>query len=169
MAHREKHTKYGTPGGTDPLGKRALAIPRVTDNKASARDVGIDTPRGRGNSSTRQWLAHSVRCWASALGFSFGTILAAHAASTDAVTAISPGNPLQITSLTAYASQLKHKWTKYAEGNKGTLRQASYVDLANIIRAGDTATVLNLQDWNPYLQVGTTEDRYGSHCKLDTI
>jgi hypothetical protein len=81
-------------------------------------------------------------------------------------TAISPSNPLQITSLTAYASQVKHKWTKYAEDNNGTLHQTSYVDLASVIRASNTATALNLQDWNPYLQVGTTEERYGSHLSL---
>jgi surface-adhesin protein E len=81
-------------------------------------------------------------------------------------TAISPSNPLQIKSLTAYASQVKHQWTKYAEDNNGTLRQISYADLASVIRAGNTATVLNLQDWNPYLRVGTTEERYGSHLSL---
>lgn len=81
-------------------------------------------------------------------------------------TAISPSDPMQITSLTAYASQVKHQWTKYAEDNNGVLSQISYVDLANIIRAGDTATVLNLQDWNPYLRVGTTEERLGSDLIL---
>jgi len=35
-------------------------------------------------------------------------------------TAISPSNPLQIKSLTAYASQVKHQWTKYAEDNNAT-------------------------------------------------
>jgi surface-adhesin protein E len=167
MAHSEKSTKYNTIDEKDDgLRKRGLASLRVTDNRPPASDVGIDTPRGRGNSSTRQWLVRSARCWASLLGFSFGTILAAHAASTDKVTAISSSNPLQITSLTAYASQVKHQWTKYAEDNNGTLRQTSYVDLANVIRAGSTATVLNLQDWNPYLRVGTTEERYGSHLSL---
>lgn len=155
MAHREKHAKHA---------KRKLATRRVTDSRPSAIDV--DRSRGRENSSGRRWGASSIRCGALALGFSFGTIVAAHAASTDKVTAISPSNPLQITSLTAYASQVKHKWTKYAEDNNGTLRQTSYVDLANIIRAGNTATVLNLQDWNPHLQVGTTEERYGSHLSL---
>jgi hypothetical protein len=81
-------------------------------------------------------------------------------------TAILPRNPLQITSLTAYASQVKHQWTQYAEDNNGVLRQISYVDLANVIRAGETATVLNLQDWNPYLPVGTTEERLGSDLIL---
>jgi hypothetical protein len=40
--------------------------------------------------------------------------------------------------------------------------ETSYVDLANVIRTGNTVTVLNLQDWNPYLLVGTTDERYGS-------
>jgi hypothetical protein len=40
------------------------------------------------------------------------------------------------------------------------------VDLANIIRAGNTATALSLQDWNPYLRVGTTDERYGSLLAL---
>jgi hypothetical protein len=60
-------------------------------------------------------------------------------------TAISPSDPMQITSLAVYASQLKHRWTEYAEDNNGTLRQTSYVDLANIIRAGNTVTVLNFK------------------------
>jgi hypothetical protein len=81
-------------------------------------------------------------------------------------TAISPSDPMQITSLAAYASQIKHKWAKYAEENNGTFRQTSYVDLGNVIRVGSTATVLSLQDWNPYLQVGTTDERYGSLLAL---
>ena len=277
MAHRQKNTKYDTSDEKDDeLGKLELAIPRVTDNGPSARDVRINTPRGRGNPNARQWVAPSIRCWMSALGLSVGVIFAAHAASTDRsqpsnfifapdsdrlpwtgpnswcrqadvlrnimqsltntnavkeaheevidfadatttaidvkalifschgvahlsngqmlpgtfsiwsnaageskwkwmndepeqkakATAISPSNPLQIKSLTVYASQVKHRWTKYAEDNNGALHQISYIDLANIIRAGNTATVLNLQDWNPYLRVGTTEERLGSHLSL---
>lgn len=277
MARREKHTRYDTRvGKDDELGKRESAIRRVADNRPAARDVRIDTPGGRGNSRTRQWVAHSVRFWALALGLSFGIIFVAHASSTERsppanftfapdsdrlpwtgpkswcrqadvlrnimqsltstnavkdayeevidfadattaaidvkartfschgvahlsngqmlpgtfsiwnnaadeskwrwmndkpeqkakATAILPSNPLQITSLTAYASQVKHQWTKYTEENNGALRQTSYVDLANVIRVGNTATVLNLQDWNPYLQVGTTEERLGSHLSL---
>ena len=140
MAHREKNTKHDTLGEEDDgLETRGLAIRRVTNGTASANDVTVDSLRGRKSSSARQWVALSVRCWILALTFSFGIILAAHASST----------ALQIKSLTAYASQVKHQWTKYAEDNNGTLRQTSYVDLANIIRADNTATVLNLQDWNP--------------------
>jgi hypothetical protein len=277
MARWKNNTKYGAlEEKNDELGKRELATRRIIDNRALARDVKIDTPRGKGNSSARQWVAPSIRCWALALSLSFAVSYAAHAASTDRsppsnfvfapdsdhlpwtgpnswcrqadvvrnimqsltntnavkdaheevidfadaattaidvqsqtfschgiahlsngqmlpgtfsiwknaageskwrwmndepepkakATAISPSNPLQIKSLTAYASQVKHQWTKYAEDNNGTLRQISYVDLASVIRTGNTATVLNLQDWNPYLRVGTTEERYGSHLSL---
>jgi hypothetical protein len=117
-------------------------------------------------SNFRRWFLCSVVWWFSALSVSFGAIVAAHAASADAVTAKLPSDPFQITSLTAYASQLKHKWTKYSEDNNGTLRKTAYVDVTNIIRAGDTVAVLNLQDWNPYLRVGTTEERYGSLISL---
>jgi hypothetical protein len=271
MFRREKNTKYNAldKKGED-IGKGELAILPL------ARDVRIDTQRGSGNSSARQWGVSSIRCWVFALGLSFGVIFVAHASSTDSTpppnftfapdsdrlpwtgpnswcrqadvlrnimqslsstsavkdareevidfanaittaidvkirtfschgtahlsngqmlpgtfsiwnnaagdskwrwmndeperraktTTILPSNPLQIASLTAYASQVKHQWTKYAEDNNGVLRKIFYVDLANIIRAGDTATVLNLQDWNPYLPVGTTEERLGSDLML---
>jgi len=167
MAHREKHTKYDTLGGRDNRsGKHALAVPRATHGRAPARARGIDTTRGKGTLSSRGWALRSTMCWAAALAVSLGTILAAHAGSADAVTARLPSDPLQITSLTAYATQAKHKWTKYSEDNKGGLRKTAYVDLANVLRVGNTATVLDLQDWNPYLQVGMTDERYGSHLTL---
>src|ERR1700692_1488739 len=141
MAHRKKHTKYDTLGATDNRPrKHAFAASCFIGDRTPARHRGIDTTCGKGTSSSRGWLIRSTMCWVSALGVSFGTILAAHAASADALTAKLPGDPLQITSLTTYASQLKHKWTKYSEDNKVGLRKTAYVDLANIIRVGNTAT-----------------------------
>jgi len=64
----------------------------------------------------------------------------------------------QITSLSDYAKHIKHQWMKYGEYRGGT----SYIDLASVIRTGDTLTVLDMQDWNPPVPVGTTGEYIGS-------
>jgi uncharacterized protein YecT (DUF1311 family) len=73
-----------------------------------------------------------------------------------------PKSWTQIISLTGYAKQIRHRWVKYgAEGN-----QTSYIDLASIIREGDTVGVLDMQDWNPPIEVATTGEHLGSSLSL---
>ena len=74
--------------------------------------------------------------------------------------------PVEITSLTAYANQIKHQWAQYAQEKKGSMLQTSYVDLASIIRTGDTVSVLDLQNLDPFLRVGTTGELLGSYVSL---
>jgi hypothetical protein len=68
----------------------------------------------------------------------------------------------QITSLSDYAKHIKHRWVKYGEERN----QTSYIDLASIIRTGDTLTALDMQDWNPPIEVGTTGEHLGSDLSL---
>jgi hypothetical protein len=74
--------------------------------------------------------------------------------------------PTPISSLSDYANHVKHRWVKYAEENTGAMYQTSYIDLASIIRTGDTLTVLDLQDWNPNLRVWNTGEILRSSLHL---
>jgi hypothetical protein len=67
-----------------------------------------------------------------------------------------------ISSLSDYAKHIKHQWLKYADDGK----QTSYIDLASIIRSGETLTVLDMQDWNPSMYVATRDEYLGSALSL---
>jgi hypothetical protein len=73
---------------------------------------------------------------------------------------------LNIISLSDYARRVKHQWVKYAEERQGSMLQTSYVDLASIIRMGNMVTVLDLQNWDPFLRVSTTGELLGSTLSL---
>jgi hypothetical protein len=70
--------------------------------------------------------------------------------------------PTQFTSLSDYAKHIKHRWVKYGEDGN----QTSYIDLTSIIRTGDILTVLDMQDWNPPIEVVTTGEHLGSSLSL---
>jgi uncharacterized protein YecT (DUF1311 family) len=72
----------------------------------------------------------------------------------------------KITSLYDYANHIKHQWVKYGEGQRAGRHDTSYIDLASIVRTGDTLTVLDLQDWNPSINFGMTGEYIGSNLNL---
>jgi uncharacterized protein YecT (DUF1311 family) len=65
-------------------------------------------------------------------------------------------------SLSDYAKHIKHRWVKYAEDGN----QTSYIDLASVVRTGDTLTVLDMQDLKPPIERGVTGEYFGSTLGL---